>query len=68
MINLSLVTLKGLFQANASMNNLTVFSWDLSGTYEIYESSSYLDEKSLEKNHLWKQPFNSFFVPLELWR
>ena len=52
MINLSLVTLKGLFQANASMNNLTVFSWDLSGTYEIYESSSYLDEKSLEKNHL----------------
>ena len=33
------------------MNDLTVFSWDVSGTYHgIHESLVDLQEKSLEKN------------------
>ena len=40
-----------LLLANANMNNLTVFLWDLPGTYHgIHGSPVYLQEKNLEKN------------------
>ena len=48
MINFNLVTLKEFIP---KINNLTVFSYDLSGTYHgIHGSPVCLQEKSLEKS------------------